>query len=868
MARKLRIALVCLLFATVTAGGFRLAANGTTEGQQKTTRFGDPLPEGAIRQLAAPRFGHNKPGLTSIATADGTKLLTRNYDGVFLWDIATGKLLKKITNRNARVLALSQAGDLLAVGQWGGQLTVFEFGTGKERWTIELASNSIKSLAFSQDGAMLASAMEGKPGVNLWHTATGKTAGELQPHEKWVDGVAFHPNGKTIFSFGVDSTTGKATRGLVPSCTIQEWDLATRKEIRRVAVEPEWRVDALILSTDGKTLAVATSQGDVLQNNSVVRFRLLDSATFQERFDVKLSGANKANEIALSPDGRYAAAALWWRDTNDPGALLWDLQTRKRIVLSPANNRTSRGVLFLGDGKTLVTTGIDTAVRLWNVADGVEHPLTSGPTGPVRLFALSAAGGLLASSSEDGWLQLWDTDKGLPLQTLQVTARLTSSLLFSPDGTRLLATASENGNPRVSHVGHLWDARSGEHLHTLENVLHPAGFAPDGKTLATFDLADARIRLWDTVKGTVLRQMSHSKSVKAVAFSPDGRFLASAGDDNTVRLWHPETGVALTSLIMIEPRVDRVWFSPDSTMLFAHHGKFATNVLPENYVKPGSIDVVETLTGKLAFSLDGTNVWEKPPGDLQRESFPPGGSWLTHKGATLVVVSAPGKFRAIDLITGDPLGPDIVYGGDFSRAEFSPDGKMLALGHQDGRLLLWNPPPLPPRKPLPAALDDAKLQALWQALADPDAKAAYQARWLLSAAPKQTLSLFQKELRPVTVDAKQVAGWIAQLDTTTFKERDLATRELEKLGDAVEGTLRKVLEQNPTLEMRQRVELILNKLTVPPTGEKLRTLRAIVILESIGTEDAQAILTTLATSAPGSRVAEAAQAALKRASKL
>ena len=115
-----------------------------------------------------------------------------------------------------------------------------------------------------------------------------------------------------------------------------------------------------------------------------------------------------------------------------------------------------------------------------------------------------------------------------------------------------------------------------------------------------------------------------------------------------------------------------------------------------------------------------------------------------------------------------------------------------------------------------------------------------------------------------SVAAQQVDTWISQLDSEVFKVRENALRNLEKAGEAFRPVLVKVLEKNTTLEMRQRVELLLNKFAAPASGETLRTLRAIAILESIGGDEAGAILNELAGGAPGSLVTEAAKGALRR----
>jgi hypothetical protein len=239
---------------------------------------------------------------------------------------------------------------------------------------------------------------------------------------------------------------------------------------------------------------------------------------------------------------------------------------------------------------------------------------------------------------------------------------------------------------------------------------------------------------------------------------------------------------------------------------------------------------------------------------------------MVQDGATLLYTPWPGQFVAIDIATGEPFGPDIAhgYGGQYKTGEFSADGRILALGYADGGLLLHKSPAAPPRKLLPATIDVDKLKKLWQSLAQPDAKFAYKARLQLKAASQQTLALFRQELKPQKADAKQLADWIEQLGSTSFKQRESALTALEKAGDAAQQALESALARKPVLEEKLRIELLLGKIKPLPSGETLRALRAIVILEAIGSEDARTVLRDLAEGAPGARVTEAAKAALKR----
>jgi HEAT repeat protein len=155
---------------------------------------------------------------------------------------------------------------------------------------------------------------------------------------------------------------------------------------------------------------------------------------------------------------------------------------------------------------------------------------------------------------------------------------------------------------------------------------------------------------------------------------------------------------------------------------------------------------------------------------------------------------------------------------------------------------------------------------LWADIAGDDAAKAYRALWALVAVPDQALPLVRNTLRPVpAVTEDRLKKLIADLDDDDFAVREKATDELAKVGGAADSLLRRTLEGKPSAEQRQRLQRLLEQVrSVGTTTDGLRQVRALELLECVGTEEAKALLKELAKGAPGAALTEQAKVALKR----
>jgi hypothetical protein len=195
---------------------------------------------------------------------------------------------------------------------------------------------------------------------------------------------------------------------------------------------------------------------------------------------------------------------------------------------------------------------------------------------------------------------------------------------------------------------------------------------------------------------------------------------------------------------------------------------------------------------------------------------------------------------------------------------FTPDGRSLVTGGDDTTILVWDVARfLKADQSRPSVKE---LEKLWERLASPKGTEAGEAMARLEAVPGQAVPFLRGRLRPATpVDAERVKQLLARLEDKRYTVRKQAERELDRLAERAEPFLRQRLKENPPIEVRQRVERLLEKLTGFITQpEAMRQLRAVEVLEHLGSPDAQRVLRELARGAPEARLTREAKAALER----
>lgn len=287
----------------------------------------------------------------------------------------------------------------------------------------------------------------------------------------------------------------------------------------------------------------------------------------------------RAYSVDFSRDGRVLASASW-----DGTIKLWDTKSGRELRTLAGHAWGVYKAVFNPDGKQLASASRDGTVKIWGVASGANTRTLLAESMAVKSVAWSPDGRLLASSGNDGVVKLWDAASGKELRALKHawrggSADLVSPVIFSPDGKTL---AARNFDGTVT----LWNVSNGmeSHILTLVNpgaAISSIAFNHDGRLLAAAD-EGMKVRFWDASSGQLVRTLvsppvtGMTVQIVSLAFSSDGRLLATGEariDDahreynGVVKLWNLEAGRVVNEAVAHVMEPDSLAFSPDGRLL-------------------------------------------------------------------------------------------------------------------------------------------------------------------------------------------------------------------------------------------------------------------------------------------------------------
>ena len=493
-----------------------------------------------------------------------------------LWDVAfkdNGKGKERELGPTAKDFSLvkfSRDGRLLALSE-GYTIKLWEVATGHELPALKAPNSGVFSgqgeafVTFSEDGKKIATGGFDTPTI-LWETETGKQLLKMNGRTNMAYKVAFSADGSRLSS-------GGRTR----------WDLRTGRGLRIIATPSEKMFS--MPSPDGRLLATFAPNTNVVKILESPTGRELQTLTPATGDGVVQRGSFSADGTMLvtiygpSPDQIQRSAVSAPSSIGENRVVIWDLKTGRELralaISSGANE-----VGFSGDGRMLATLGGMGQISLWDAASGGKlRDLTSSPLG--NLGALGTPGslgnlGAMGNIKNMGKLGAKGALAQMPSMA-DITATMTNvmgamsagtmgrtvtSLAFSPDG-QMLATGGVESKSNFDQIALMSAATSQKGQKKNSKPPDPQELMKNIKVEAI-----GQVVLWDIASGSEIGALKgHGKGVTQVAFSRDGRFLASASTDNTIKIWDLPARREVRTLLGHTANIESMDFSPDGRLL-------------------------------------------------------------------------------------------------------------------------------------------------------------------------------------------------------------------------------------------------------------------------------------------------------------
>lgn len=856
-----------LLFALGT--GLVIAAtwrqeveSDTMKSQQVVVRNheGDALPEGAIRRLGTTNFRLSHTGIRF--TPDGKYFVTNRNNALVYLDPDSGREVKRVIQAPSHI----------------------------QNWAI--SPDCKTALIYGYTARNLPSSVSGHGPLpwyklDLWDLTTGKLIRPLNwkadsslqfSKKNWAQ---FSPDGKRVITnhFGGSRSN-----------TNIMWDVNSGDELWRQPDLGKPDMSLIGFLDQGQSILLYLSDRHSQDLQELAKFHILDTMTGKEIRSFT-APSDLGWDKALSPDGKTVYLSSTFQEPRDYCIRSWNVATGEQLAPLKGHQLWGHNVVLSPDGKYVATSSSDQTVRIWERADGkclhvidtglvvcnnlAFHPdsksvwimtgnwpkryeISSGKLmtqnnpgheSSLIQMAYSLDGHILWTTSYDRTLRSWDVATGRELiQRRDSSLDHVDKAVISDDRTLIAFNGLKRvGLNSVDSKLQVQELATGTVKATYDTSSNGNGdviFSPQGDQIASIGSTGTEVRSLLTNNKICL--IKDAQGSNCVTWTTNGdQLIATARshepghmNECTTGVWDARTGQLIRTLG--HDVINAMAFSPHSqTVAFACQDK--------------KIKLIEFATGKDRLVID-----DLPVRAYWHFAFTPDGRWFA--------TEVDGELWVWNAYTGEKIVAFTGHENGITFFAFSPDSKSIATAGHDGTVLIWDlsskVQKLPPVS-VPSLFD---AQEAWEALENRDSKAAYQAMYVLTLAPDFTVQRTKARLRAVVgLTPRHLAQLLVDLDSPQFNLREQATQELKESEDQAIPALQKLLEGKPSLELKRRAQSILDTIyNGQPSAETLLHLRAIEVLERIGSIPAQSVLETIAQGNSLSQRTKVARAALER----